>query len=41
MITAIKAHTPGDPARTARIREFAGFYGIRHHQLATHLQFEL
>jgi len=41
MIAAIKSHAPGDPARAARIREFAAFYGIRHQRLATHLGFAL
>jgi hypothetical protein len=37
MIAAIKSHTPGDPARAARVRAFANFYGIRTQALATHL----
>ncbi|ACB76841.1 class I SAM-dependent methyltransferase [Opitutus terrae] len=41
MITAVKAHAPGDAARAARIREFAGFYGIRTQRLASHLGFTL
>lgn len=41
MIAAIKHHAPGDTARAKRIREFAAFFGIRHQQLATHLNFDL
>ncbi len=41
MIAGIKSHTPGDPARAARLREFAAFYGIRRHHLATCLNFPL
>lgn len=41
LIAATRAHAPGDPARAERIRAFAAFYGIRHHQLATHLGFSL
>ena len=41
MIAAIKSHAPGDAARAARIREFAAFYGIRNHALATRLNFTL
>jgi hypothetical protein len=41
MIAAIKDHAPGDAAHAARIREFAAFYGIQKHQLATHLKFDL
>jgi hypothetical protein len=41
MIAAIKDHPPGDSVRATRIREFAAFYGIQKHQLATHLKFEL
>jgi len=41
MIAAIKAHAPADPARAARLRDFAAFYGIRHQQLAAHLGFNL
>jgi hypothetical protein len=37
LIAAIKSHAPGDPARAARLREFAAFYGIRTQKLATHL----
>jgi hypothetical protein len=40
MIAAIKDHDDGDSARAARVREFAGFYGIRRQQLARHLGFE-
>lgn len=41
MIAAIKSHAPGDPARAARLRDFATFYGIRTQRLATHLGFSL
>ncbi|HTO03129.1 MAG TPA: SAM-dependent methyltransferase, partial [Opitutus sp.] len=41
MIAAIKDHPPGDAACAQRIREFAAFFGIRHQQLATHLDFDL
>lgn len=41
LIAATRAHAPGDPARAARIRAFAAFYGIRHHHLATLLNFPL
>lgn len=41
MIAAIKAHAPGDAARADRVREFAGFYGIRTQSLAQHLNFPL
>lgn len=41
MIAAIKAHAPAEAARAARIREFAGFYGVRSQKLAEHLQFQL
>jgi hypothetical protein len=40
MIAAIKDHPPGNAAHAARIREFAAFYGIQKHQLATHLKFD-
>jgi hypothetical protein len=43
MIAAIKTREPGtatDPT-AEKIRAFATFYGIRHHQLATHLAFAL
>lgn len=35
MIAATRAHPPGDPARATRLREFAGFYGIRSQHLAS------
>lgn len=41
MIAAIKSHTAGDAGRAKRVREFAGFYGIRTQQLAAHLGFSL
>lgn len=43
MIAAIKIRDRGtaDDARAAAIREFAAFYGIRRHQLATQLEFKL
>ena len=41
MISAIRSHAPGDPARAARLQEFAAYYGIRHQQLATVLGFPL
>lgn len=41
MISAIKAHAPGDPGRRDRLREFAAFYGIRTQRLATLLQLPL
>jgi SAM-dependent methyltransferase len=41
MIAAIKTHAPGDPARAARIRDFAKFYGIQTQRLAAHLSFPL
>jgi SAM-dependent methyltransferase len=41
MISAVKAHPRGDPARAARIRAFASFYGIRRHALARQLGFLL
>jgi hypothetical protein len=41
MIAAIKNHEAGNTERAARIREFAAFYGIRHHHLATRLKFDL
>ncbi|MBS0664578.1 MAG: SAM-dependent methyltransferase [Verrucomicrobia bacterium] len=37
MIAAVKARPAGDVARADRLRQLAAFYGIRHHQLATHL----
>lgn len=37
MIAAIKTHAPGDPARAARLRTLADFYGIRTQALAAHL----
>ena len=37
MIAAIKFRPRGDAAATARLREFAAFYGIRTQRLATHL----
>lgn len=39
MIAAVKAHAPGDAARANRVREFAGFYGVRTQHLATQLSF--
>jgi SAM-dependent methyltransferase len=41
MIAGIKNQSPSDPILAQRIREFAAFYGVRHHQLATHLGFDL
>jgi SAM-dependent methyltransferase len=41
MIAAIKSHAPGDPARAARIRDFAAFYGIRTQRLAALLKLAL
>ncbi|MFA6962610.1 MAG: SAM-dependent methyltransferase [Opitutaceae bacterium] len=43
MITAIKTGRPrgADDALATRIRAFAAFYGIRHHALATRLDFSL
>jgi SAM-dependent methyltransferase len=41
MIAAVKSGNVGDPSRMERIRDFAAFYGIRHHTLATHLRFSL
>jgi len=43
MIAAIKTRDRGTPtdATAEKIRDFAAFYGIRHHQLATHLDFPL
>lgn len=43
MIAAQKITAPGqrDDAKAERIRAFAAFYGIRHHALATHLNFAL
>ncbi|MBS0633704.1 MAG: SAM-dependent methyltransferase [Verrucomicrobia bacterium] len=41
MIAAIKTHAPGDPARAARLRDFAAFYGIRTQRLAEHLHLSL
>jgi len=41
MIAAVKDHAPGDPATATRLREFAAFYGIHTHQLATNLDFSL
>ncbi len=41
MIAAVKSHPPGDPARAARVREFAAFYGIRRQRLAEHLALPL
>jgi len=37
MIAAIKSHPAGEPARAARLRDFAAFYGIRTQSLAAHL----
>lgn len=41
MIAAIKTNRPPDPAQAERLRAFARFYGIRHQQLARHLNFNL
>jgi SAM-dependent methyltransferase len=43
MISAIRVRPPGTPndALAQRTRAFAAFYGIRHHALATHLNFAL
>lgn len=41
MIAAIKTQAPGDPARAARLRAFAAFYGIRTQRLAEHLGCDL
>ncbi|MBK8856581.1 MAG: SAM-dependent methyltransferase [Opitutaceae bacterium] len=41
MIAAIKSQPPGDPARAARLRDFAAFYGIRHQHLAALLGLNL
>ncbi len=41
MITAVRGRPKGDPSVADRIREFAAFYGIRRHTLATHLDFTL
>lgn len=41
MITAVRGGPKRDPALAARIREFAGFYGIRRQALAAHLGFGL
>ena len=41
MLAAIKSHTPGDPARAARLRAFAAFYGIQTQALARQLGFNL
>lgn len=43
LILAQRTSPRGDPAdaRATRLRAFAGFYGIRHHQLANHLDFPL
>jgi SAM-dependent methyltransferase len=40
MISAVKAHRPGNESTAKAIREFAAFYGVRHHTLARHLGFE-
>jgi SAM-dependent methyltransferase len=40
MISAVKAHRPGNGSTAKAIREFAAFYGVRHHTLARHLGFE-
>jgi hypothetical protein len=43
LILAQRTATRGDPAdaRATRLRAFAAFYGVRRHQLATHLGFAL
>jgi SAM-dependent methyltransferase len=41
MITAVKAHPPGDKSAARRIREFAAFYGVTRQALAAHLGFPL
>lgn len=43
LILAQRTSPRGEPsdARATRLRAFAAFYGIRHHQLATHLGFAL
>jgi len=41
MIAAVKSHAPADAARAERLRQLAGFYGVRAQRLAAHLQFPL
>jgi SAM-dependent methyltransferase len=41
MLSAIRAHPPGDPSRAAAIRDFAAFYGVRRQALAGQLGFAL
>jgi hypothetical protein len=41
MIAAIKTSQPENSERTARIRDFAAFYGIHQQRLAAHLHFNL
>ena len=41
MIAAIRTGRPPDPAQAERLRDFARFYGIKHQQLARHLNFNL
>ncbi|MEY4940709.1 MAG: hypothetical protein RIQ93_2444, partial [Verrucomicrobiota bacterium] len=41
MIAGIRSGAGGDAAAAEQIREFAAFYGIRHHRLATLLKFPL
>ena len=41
MITAVRGRPQGDPSAADRIRELAGFYGIRRQALASHLGFAL
>jgi SAM-dependent methyltransferase len=41
MISAVRAHEPGDGSLAAGIRSFAAFYGIRRQALAAHLGFPL
>jgi len=40
MIAAVRERARGDAVLESRIRDFARFYGIRRHQLASHLGFE-
>ena len=41
MIAGIKTGPAGDATLATRVCDFAAFYGIRQHRLATHLQFPL